>query len=61
MALAHFMCHGEENVKKHHQYLKKLRAGESASTALILECYGYDNLDAFDAAWKEYIVSRKFR
>ena len=61
LALAHFMCHDDENVKKHHVYLNKLRAGESASTDLILECYGYDSLDAFDAAWKEYILSRKFR
>lgn len=60
-ALAHFMCHTEENVKKHHKYLNKLREGESASVELILECYGYESESAFNTAFKEYIESRKFR
>lgn len=60
-ALAHFMCHDDVNVKKHHQYMKKLRSGESASIKLILECYGYETESAFNTAFKEYIESRKFR
>lgn len=60
-ALAHFMCHSDENVKKHHAYLNKLREGESPSVELILECYGYENASAFNTAFKEYILSREFR
>ena len=60
-ALAHFMCHTEENVKKHHKYIKELRSGKSASVKLILECYDYPNEPAFNTAFKEYIESRAFR
>jgi hypothetical protein len=60
-ALAHFMCHDDEQVKKHHAYLDKLRAGEKPSIQLILKCYGYDSDAAFNTALKEYIESRKFR
>lgn len=60
-ALAHFMCHTDGNVKKHHAYLGKLRGGASPSVELILECYGYDTEAALNAAFKEYIESRKFR
>ncbi|MFK7911363.1 MAG: hypothetical protein AB8F34_12300 [Akkermansiaceae bacterium] len=60
-AFAHFLCHTDEMVQKHHTYLNKLRAGEKPSTDLILECFGYENKAAFNTALKEYIESRKFR
>ncbi|MGB0774716.1 MAG: hypothetical protein ACPG32_03535 [Akkermansiaceae bacterium] len=60
-ALSHFMCHTDENVKKHHAYLTKLRSGSSPSVKLILECYGYADEAAFNNAFKAYIESREFR
>lgn len=60
-ALAHFMCHEPENTKKHHAYMDKLREGSSPSVELIVETFGYDSEAAFNAAFTEYILSRKFR
>lgn len=60
-ALAHFMCHEPENTKKHHDYMNKLRAGSTPSVDLIVETFGYENEEAFNAALTEYILSRKFR
>lgn len=60
-ALSHFMCNEQENVQKHHAYLNKLREGTEASAQLIVKSFGYENEAAFNIAFKEYILSRKFR
>jgi hypothetical protein len=60
-ALAHFMCHEPENTKKHHDYMNKLRGGSTPSVDLIVKTFGYESEEAFNTAFTEYILSRKFR
>ena len=60
-ALTYFLVSTDERIEKYRQLLAKCREGSQITKELILSTYGYENDEALEADWYEFMESRDFR
>ena len=60
-ALTHFLVSDEERVKKYRELVAHAKAGKEVDKDLLLETYGYDDDEALEKDWYEFVESRKFK
>ncbi len=60
-ALTYFLVGNDENIAKYRKLVERARQGEKITKSVLLETYGYEDDEALETAWYEFMESRDFR
>ena len=60
-ALTYFLVGNDENIAKYRKLVERARQGETITKSVLLDTYGYEDDDALEADWYEFMESRDFR
>ncbi len=61
LSLFSYCTSGVAEMKAFREILDRVSKQEALSAEEFAQLYGFDSVEAFDAAWRDYIQSRKFR